>query len=127
MAVILVVCGPVGHWRPASMLPALLGALLLTGHASAAAGSSSPPWVVGAARRRLSWDLIPDYLEDAAAFAESEYVDLTEISLALVACLFVGVVCVLSFSCLRRRYDCYEPRRAVQPERTLPPLPKNSL
>jgi hypothetical protein len=78
-------------------------------------------------RRRLAWDIIPDYLEDAAAFAESEYVDLTEIGLALAACVIVGVACVLGFSCLRRKYDCYEPRRVVQPEKTLPPLSKRTL
>lgn len=78
-------------------------------------------------RRDLAWDIIPDYLEDAAAFAESEYVDLTEIGLALAACLIVGVVCVLAFSCIRRKYDCYEPRRVVQPDKTLPSVTKKTL
>jgi hypothetical protein len=57
----------------------------------------------GRAHRRLGLDIIPDYLEDAQAFAESEYVDFEDIGLALAACLIFATGCLLIFSCLRRR------------------------
>lgn len=75
----------------------------------------------------MGWDIIPDYLENPSAFAESEYVDFYEIGLALAASGFGGLIFILTFSILRRRSNAYEPRTAVQPERTLPPLPKYSV
>ena len=75
----------------------------------------------------MGWDIIPDYLENPDAYAESEYVDFYQIGLALAASVIGGLVFVLSFSILRRKSNAYEPRRIVQPDRTLPALPKTSM